>query len=57
MYVLDLGLDRRCADIPVKHVPWNRFADVLQQRELNSRWDGVVPAGSRNNGGLPIVDS
>jgi hypothetical protein len=34
MYVLDLALDKRSADIPVKEVPWGRFEDVLKQRNL-----------------------
>ena len=34
MYVLDLGLDRRTADIPVKPVPWGRFERVLKEMNL-----------------------
>lgn len=30
MYVLDLALDRRTADVPVKAVPWGRFEGVLK---------------------------
>lgn len=33
MYILDLALDRRTAEIPLKSVPWGRFEAVL--RELN----------------------
>ena len=36
MYVLDLGLDRRSAAIPVKQVPWGRFEEVLKQLDLES---------------------
>jgi hypothetical protein len=34
MYVLDLGLDRRTAPIPVKPVPWGRFEQVLKEMNL-----------------------
>jgi hypothetical protein len=34
MYVLDLGLDRRTADLPVKPVPWGRFERVLKEMNL-----------------------
>jgi|HubBroStandDraft_6_1064221.scaffolds.fasta_scaffold76776_2 hypothetical protein len=34
MYVLDLGLDKRSANVPVKNVPWGRFEDVLKQMNL-----------------------
>lgn len=34
MYVLDLALDRREADISVKSVPWGRFEGVLQELGL-----------------------
>jgi hypothetical protein len=30
MYLLDLGLDVACADLPSKHVPWERFGDSLR---------------------------
>lgn len=30
MYVLDLAVDRRTADVPVKPVPWGRFEGVLK---------------------------
>ncbi len=36
MYILDLGLDERSAEIPVKSVPWGEFKDVLQQLKLGS---------------------
>ena len=34
MYILDLGLDRRTAHIPVKPVPWGRFEHVLKAMNL-----------------------
>jgi len=34
MYILDLALDKRSADIPLKQVPWGRFEDVLKQMNL-----------------------
>jgi len=34
MYILDLALDKRSAYLPVKEVPWNRFEEVLKQRNL-----------------------
>src|SRR5205814_188435 len=34
MYVLDLPLDRRSAEIPTKPVPWGRFEGVLKQMGL-----------------------
>jgi hypothetical protein len=34
MYILDLALDKRSAVIPVKDVPWIRFADVLKQMNI-----------------------
>jgi hypothetical protein len=34
MYVLDLALDRRAADVPVKKVPWGRFEGVLKELNL-----------------------
>ncbi len=34
MYILDLALDRRAADIPTKPVPWGRFESVLQELNL-----------------------
>ncbi len=33
MYILDLALDQRCAQLPAKPVPWGRYEAVL--RELN----------------------
>ena len=36
MYLLDLGLDQRTSAIPVKDVPWSRFADVLEDLHLES---------------------
>lgn len=34
MYVLDLPLDNRTADIPTKAVPWGRFETVLKEMNL-----------------------
>jgi hypothetical protein len=34
MYVLDLSLDPRCAALPIKPVPWDRYADVLKDLNL-----------------------
>jgi hypothetical protein len=34
MYILDLALDKRSADIPVRDVPWGRFEEVLKQLNL-----------------------
>ena len=34
MYVLDLSLDPRCATLPIKPVPWDRYADVLKDLNL-----------------------
>lgn len=34
MYVLDLSLDPRCAELPIKPVPWDRYADVLKDLNL-----------------------
>lgn len=34
MYVLDLALDRRCAAVPTREIPWNRFEAVLRQWNL-----------------------
>lgn len=34
MYVLDLSLDRRTADIPLKDIPWGRFEEVLKKLNL-----------------------
>ncbi len=31
MYILDLGLDKRSAAVPLKDVPWERFRDALHQ--------------------------
>jgi hypothetical protein len=31
MYILDLGLDTRCAHLPSKPVPWDRFDSTLRQ--------------------------
>lgn len=34
MYLLDLALDHRTTDIPVKPVPWVRFESLLKEMEL-----------------------
>jgi len=34
MYILDLGLDTKCADLPSKSVPWRRFESTLQKLEI-----------------------
>jgi hypothetical protein len=34
MYILDLALDRRSADVPTKRVPWGRFEEVLKLLNL-----------------------
>jgi hypothetical protein len=34
MYILDLSLDRRAADIPLKEIPWGRFEGVLKKLNL-----------------------
>jgi hypothetical protein len=31
MYILDLGLDTGCADLPSKPIPWDRFDSTLKQ--------------------------
>ena len=34
MYVLDLSLDQRCANLPVKPVPWSRYTNVLKELDV-----------------------
>jgi hypothetical protein len=34
MYLLDLGLDTKCADLPSKSVPWKRFQSTLEKLEI-----------------------
>lgn len=34
MYLLDLALDRRTADVPVRPVPWGRYENVLKELNL-----------------------
>ena len=34
MYVLDLALDQRCADLPVKSVPWDRYESLFHAPQL-----------------------
>ena len=34
MYVLDLALDKRCAAVPTKPVPWGRYEAVLRAKNL-----------------------
>jgi hypothetical protein len=36
MYLLDLALDQRSVDIPVRNVRWGEFEDVLQQLQIES---------------------
>ena len=37
IYILDLALDKRCASIPTKPVPWERVRPVLESLRLESR--------------------
>jgi hypothetical protein len=37
MYLLDLGLDSQCADLPSKQVPWERFDATLRQLGIAQR--------------------
>lgn len=34
MYILDLSLDQRCAELSIKPVPWSRFTSVLKELNL-----------------------
>jgi hypothetical protein len=34
MYTLDLALDKRCAPMPTRDIPWGRFEGVLRERNL-----------------------
>jgi hypothetical protein len=34
MYVLDLSLDKRCAEVATRDIPWGRFEQVLRQWNL-----------------------
>ena len=34
MYILDLALDSRTADIPTKSIPWGRFESILKEMNL-----------------------
>jgi len=34
MYVLDLSLDHRCANFPVKPVPWSRYTNALKELDV-----------------------
>jgi hypothetical protein len=34
IYVLDLALDRRCAAVPTREIPWGRFEGILRQLNL-----------------------
>jgi len=36
MYILDLGLDTQCADLPTKPVPWDRFESTLKQHGIKA---------------------
>jgi hypothetical protein len=35
MYILDLALDKRCAAVATRDVPWGRFEGVLKQMNLD----------------------
>ena len=37
MYILDLGLDYRCANLSGKPVPWERFESTLRELGVSSR--------------------
>ena len=37
MYVLDLGLDHECANLPSKPVAWDRFESTLKQLGVSVR--------------------
>lgn len=37
MYILDLGLDTQCADLPAKPIPWDRFESTLKQLGVSSK--------------------
>jgi hypothetical protein len=34
MYILDLALDKRCAAVPTKPIPWDRFEPILKTMNL-----------------------
>jgi hypothetical protein len=34
MYLLDLALDKRCASVPTKPIPWGRFEAILKSMNL-----------------------
>ncbi len=36
MYILDLGLDTQCADLPAKPIPWDRFESTLKQHGIKA---------------------
>ena len=36
MYLLDLALDHRCAQLPARPVPWGRYESVLQSMNLDA---------------------
>jgi hypothetical protein len=42
MYLLDLGLDTKCADLASKRVPWERFGATLKQLGIAAREPAVV---------------
>lgn len=46
MYVLDLALDRRTCPVATKPVPWDRFADVLRQMDLQRLPDSRTASGT-----------
>ena len=37
MYILDLGLDHQCANLPARPVPWERFESTLKELGVSSR--------------------
>ena len=42
MYILDLGLDTKSADLPSKSVPWKRFESTLKNLEIELREPAAV---------------
>jgi hypothetical protein len=37
MYILDLGLDTQCAELPTKPVPWDRFESTLKEHGIKAQ--------------------
>lgn len=56
-YILDLALDKRSAPLPVKRVPWDRFAAVLREMGLEDPGKRLVPRAAEIFRGLPRFDS